>query len=155
MDALKGADMVFVTAGMGGGTGTGAAPIIAECAMEVNALTVGIVTKPFIFEGKQRMDKAEFGISRLSKSTDALIVIPNQNLLQIANKKTTFRDAFNLADDILRQGVQGISEIITIPGFINVDFADVRTIMKGAGNAIMELELEEETIKPLELQNPL
>ncbi len=160
MDALRGADMVFVTAGMGGGTGTGAAPVIAECSMEVGALTVGIVTKPFNFEGKQRMDKAEVGISRLGKSTDALIVIPNQNLLQMANKKTTFRDAFNIADDILRQGVQGISEIITIPGIINLDFADVQSIMKGAGNAIMGIGIGRGDDKSLEaaraaIQNPL
>lgn len=160
MDALRGSDMIFVTAGMGGGTGTGAAPIIAECAMEVQALTVGIVTRPFIFEGKQRMDKAEIGISRLSKSTDALIVIPNQNLLQLANRKTTFRDAFNLADDILRQAVQGISEIITIPGIINVDFADVKSIMQGAGNAIMGIGVGRGDDKAVEaakmaIQNPL
>ncbi len=160
MESLRGADMVFVTSGMGGGTGTGAAPIIAECSMEVGALTVGIVTKPFTFEGKQRMDKAEVGINRLSKSTDALIVIPNQNLLQLANKKTTFRDAFFIADDILRQAVQGISEIITIPGIINVDFADVKSIMKGAGNAIMGIGIGRGDDKAVEaakaaVQNPL
>ncbi len=160
MEVLRGADMVFVTSGMGGGTGTGAAPIIAECSMEVGALTVGIVTKPFLFEGKQRMDKSEVGINRLSKSTDALIVIPNQNLLQLANKKTTFRDAFFIADDILRQAVQGISEIITIAGIINVDFADVKSIMKGAGNAIMGIGIGRGDDKALEaakaaVQNPL
>lgn len=160
MDSLRGADMVFVTSGMGGGTGTGAAPIIAECAMEVGALTVGIVTKPFMFEGKQRMGKADQGINRLSKSTDALIVIPNQNLLQLASKKTTFRDAFFLADDILRQGVQGISEIITVSGIINVDFADVRSVMKGAGNAIMGIGIGRGDDKSIEaakaaIQNPL
>ncbi|MDH4127487.1 MAG: cell division protein FtsZ [Spirochaetota bacterium] len=136
-EALKGADMIFITTGMGGGTGTGAAPIIAEIARETGALTVGVVTKPFRFEGKQRSEKAEKGISQLVKIVDTLITIPNQNLLTLVDKKTSFKDAFLLADDVLRQGVQGISDIITIPGLVNVDFADVRAIMSNAGNAIM------------------
>ncbi len=135
--SIKGADMIFITAGLGGGTGTGAAPIIAEIAKETGALVVGVVTKPFRFEGKQRMEKAEIGSSKLVKIVDTLITIPNQNLLNFVDKKTSFKDAFLLADDVLRQGVQGISDIITIPGLINVDFADVRAIMKDAGNAIM------------------
>ncbi|MDR2035760.1 MAG: cell division protein FtsZ [Coriobacteriales bacterium] len=137
-EALEGADMVFVTAGEGGGTGTGAAPIVAEIAHDtIGALTVGVVTKPFSFEGRKRMAQAEDGIMLLAQNVDALIVIPNDRLLQIVEKKTTMLDAFRIADDILRQGTQGITDLITIPGTINVDFADVRTVMKTAGTAMM------------------
>ncbi|MDR1712907.1 MAG: cell division protein FtsZ [Coriobacteriales bacterium] len=136
--ALAGADMVFVTAGEGGGTGTGAAPIVAEIAREeIGALTVGVVTKPFGFEGRKRKAQADDGISLLSSKVDTLIVIPNDRLLQIVEKKTSMLDAFRIADDILRQGIQGITDLITIPGHINVDFADVRTVMKDAGTAMM------------------
>ena len=134
---LEGADMVFVTAGMGGGTGTGGAPIVAEIAREVNALTVGVVTKPFSFEGRRRQQQAEKGIELLREKVDTLIVIPNDRLLQVAEKRTSILDAFRLADDVLRQGVQGISDLITVPGLINLDFADVRTIMVNAGSALM------------------
>src|SRR5690606_19909833 len=126
-----------VTAGMGGGTGTGGAPIVAEIAREVNALTVGVVTKPFSFEGRRRQQRAEKGIELLREKVDTLIVIPNDRLLQVAEKRTTILDAFRLADDVLRQGVQGISDLITEPGLINLDFADVRTIMVNAGSALM------------------
>src|SRR4051812_33749513 len=137
-EALKGADMVFVTAGEGGGTGTGAAPVIAEIAKnEIGALTVGVVTKPFTFEGSQRMRQAEEGIARLREVVDTLIVIPNERLLSIVERRTSILDAFRAADDILRQGVQGITDLITIPGLINLDFADVRTIMQDAGSALM------------------
>src|SRR3954471_17157020 len=137
-EALKGADMVFVTAGEGGGTGTGAAPVIAEIAKEeIGALTVGAVTKPFEFEGKKRMAQAEEGIDRLRKEVDTLITVPNEKLLQIVERRTTILEAFREADDILRQGVQGITDLITIPGLINLDFADVRTIMRDAGSALM------------------
>ncbi len=134
---LEGADMVFVTAGMGGGTGTGGAPVVAEIAKEVNALTVGVVTKPFAFEGRRRQQQAEKGIEMLKDKVDTLIVIPNDRLLQVAEKRTSILDAFKLADDVLRQGVQGISDLITVPGLINLDFADVRTIMDNAGSALM------------------
>jgi cell division protein FtsZ len=137
-EALAGADMVFVTAGEGGGTGTGAAPVVAEIARdEIGALTVGVVTKPFGFEGRKRRMQAEDGISLLSRKVDTLIVIPNDRLLQIVEKKTSMLDAFRIADDILRQGTQGITDLITIPGLINLDFADVRTVMKDAGTAMM------------------
>jgi cell division protein FtsZ len=137
-EALKGADMVFVTAGEGGGTGTGAAPVIAEIAKEeIGALTVGVVTKPFGFEGTQRTRQAEEGIARLREVVDTLIVIPNEKLLAIVERRTSILDAFRLADDVLRQGVQGITDLITIPGLINLDFADVRTIMTDAGSALM------------------
>ncbi|MGI6033075.1 MAG: cell division protein FtsZ [Coriobacteriales bacterium] len=137
-DALSGADMVFVTAGEGGGTGTGAAPVVAEIAMEeIGALTVGVVTKPFGFEGRKRMSQAEEGIQLLSQKVDTLIVVPNDRLLQVIDKKTSMLDAFRVADDILRQGTQGITDLITIPGLINLDFADVRAIMKDAGSAMM------------------
>lgn len=134
---LKGSDMVFITAGMGGGTGTGAAPIVAEVAKETGALTVAVVTKPFDFEGKKKMKLAEEGIRRLREAVDTLIIIPNQYLLKIVEKRTPIREAFLMADDVLRQGVQGISELITITGEINIDFADVRTIMSGQGDALM------------------
>jgi len=134
---LKGADMVFVTAGMGGGTGTGAAPVVAEVAREVGALTVGVVTRPFTFEGRRRAQQAEAGITDLKNKVDTLITIPNDKLLQVVDKKTTMNDAFSIADDVLRQGVQGISDLIAVPGLINLDFADVKTIMKDAGSALM------------------
>jgi len=134
---LKGSDMVFVTAGMGGGTGTGAAPIIAQIAKEVGALTIGVVTKPFTFEGAHRMQSAELGITQLKEQADTLIVIPNDRLLQIVDKRASLQDAFSAADDVLRQGIQGISELITVPGLINLDFADVRTIMSEGGAALM------------------
>jgi len=136
-NVLKGADMVFVTAGMGGGTGTGAAPIIAKIAKEQGALTVGVVTKPFNFEGKNKMQLAEAGIEKLHKEVDTLIVIPNQHLMKIIDKKTPIKQAFLLADDVLRQGVQGISDLITKAGEVNIDFADVRTTMEGKGDAIL------------------
>ena len=137
-DALAGADMVFVTAGEGGGTGTGAAPVVAEIAMEeIGALTVGVVTKPFGFEGRKRMSQAEEGIALLAQKVDTLIVVPNDRLLQVIEKRTSMLDAFRIADDILRQGTQGITDLITIPGLINLDFADVRAIMKDAGSAMM------------------
>ncbi len=137
-EALKGADMVFVTAGEGGGTGTGAAPVIAEIAKhEIGALTVGVVTKPFLFEGSQRSRQADEGIERLGDQVDTLIVIPNEKLLGIVERRTSILDAFRMADDVLRQGVQGITDLITIPGLINLDFADVRTIMHDAGSALM------------------
>ena len=137
LEVLKGADMVFVTAGMGGGTGTGAAHVVAECAKEVGALTVGVVTKPFMFEGKRRMNQALSGLETLKSKVDALITIPNDRLLQVIDRRTSMLDAFRIADDVLRQGVQGISEMISVPGFINADFADVRTIMSNAGSALM------------------
>jgi len=137
-EALKGADMVFVTAGEGGGTGTGAAPVIADIAKnEIGALTVGVVTKPFEFEGSQRTRQAEDGISRLREVVDTLIVIPNEKLLSVIERRTSILDAFREADNVLRQGVQGITDLITIPGLINLDFADVRTIMHDAGSALM------------------
>lgn len=136
-DLLFGADMVFITAGMGGGTGTGASPVIAEVAKESGALTVGVVTKPFAFEGIRRMQSAEEGIASLKDNVDALIVIPNQRLMDVVDKKMPFQDAFKLADNVLGQGVQGISDLITVPGLINVDFADVRTIMMDSGTALM------------------
>ena len=136
-DALKGADMVFVTAGEGGGTGTGGAPIVAELARELGALTVGVVTRPFSFEGKRRGDQAERGIQELAERVDTLIVIENDRLLQVVEKQTSILEAFRIADDILRQGVQGITDLITVPGLVNLDFADVRTIMRDAGSALM------------------
>jgi cell division protein FtsZ len=136
-EALKGADMVFVTAGEGGGTGTGGAPIVAELAKELQALTVGVVTKPFAFEGRRRSQQAETGIENLRDQVDTLIVIENDRLLQVVEKKTSVVEAFRMADDILRQGVQGITDLITVPGLVNLDFADVRTIMREAGSALM------------------
>src|SRR4051794_4407062 len=136
-DALKGADMVFVTAGEGGGTGTGGAPVVAEIARELGALTVGVVTRPFSFEGKRRGDQAERGIQELAERVDTLIVIENDRLLQVVEKQTPLGEAFRMADDILRQGVQGITDLITVPGIVNLDFADVRTIMRDAGSALM------------------
>lgn len=136
-EALEGADMVFITAGMGGGTGTGAAPVVAEVAREVGALTVAVVTRPFKFEGKRRNASAELGIKNLKERVDAIIVIPNDKLLDISKENVTMMEAFGYADDILRQGVQGISDIIVVPGLINTDFADVKTIMTQAGSALM------------------
>lgn len=137
IEALEGADMVFVTVGLGGGTGTGAAPIIASLAAELDALTVAIVTKPFQFEGRHRMRQAEAGLDELRSVVDTLITIPNARLLQASDRNTSLSDGFKMADDVLRQAVQGISDLITTPGFINVDFADVRTIMKNMGIALM------------------
>ena len=136
-NALKGADMVFVTAGMGGGTGTGAAPVVAQIAKELGILTVAVVTKPFSFEAKKRMQNAERGIASLKEKVDTLVVIPNDRLLQVVERKTTFTEAFALSDEVLRQGVQGISDLISIPGLINLDFADVKTIMYDTGMAHM------------------
>jgi cell division protein FtsZ len=136
-DALKGADMVFITAGEGGGTGTGGAPILAELSREVGALTVGVVTRPFTFEGRKRAQQAEQGIQNLADQVDTLIVIENDRLLQVVEKRTSIVEAFRMADDILRQGVQGITDLITVPGLVNLDFADVRTIMSEAGSALM------------------
>lgn len=135
--ALQGADMVFVTAGMGGGTGTGGAPVIARISREIGALTVGVVTRPFSFEGRKRNQQAEIGIQGLREEVDSLITIPNDRLLQVVDKHTGFNDAFKIADDILRQGVQGISDLIAVPGVINCDFADVQTIMQNTGSALM------------------
>src|SRR5437588_8976136 len=137
LEALEGADMVFVTAGMGGGTGTGGAPVIADLARQVGALTVGVVTKPFMFEGKRRLKQAEHGISELKNAVDTLITIPNQRLLAVSNERTTLLDTFKKADEVLLNAVQGISDLITIPGLINVDFADVRPIMSSMGVALM------------------
>jgi cell division protein FtsZ len=137
IEALEGADMVFVTVGLGGGTGTGAAPIIASLAAELGALTVAVVTKPFPFEGRHRLRQAEAGLEELRSVVDTLITIPNERLLQTVDRKTALGNAFRLADDVLRQAVQGISDLITVPGFINVDFADVKAIMKGMGIALM------------------
>ena len=136
-ETLRGADMVFVTAGMGGGTGTGAAPIVAQAAKEMGILTIGVVTKPFTFEGKKRLSQAERGIESLKGKVDALVVIPNDKLLQIIDRKTSINDAFRMADDVLRQGVQGISDLIAVTGTVNLDFADVKTIMKDTGMAHM------------------
>jgi cell division protein FtsZ len=136
-EVLKGSDMVFVTSGMGGGTGTGAAPIVAQIAKEVGALTIGVVTRPFTFEGSRRAQSAEAGIGKLKEHADTLIVIPNDRLLQMVDKRASLHDAFRLADDVLRQGIQGISELITVPGLINLDFADVRAIMSEGGAALM------------------
>ncbi|AHF07711.1 cell division protein FtsZ [Desulfitobacterium metallireducens] len=137
LETLKGVDMVFVTAGMGGGTGTGAAPIVAEVAKELGALTVGVVTRPFTFEGRKRAMQAEKGIAELKSKVDTLITIPNDRLLQVVDKNTTIHEAFRIADDVLRQGVQGISDLIAVPGLINLDFADVKTIMRNTGSALM------------------
>jgi cell division protein FtsZ len=136
-EALKGADMVFITAGEGGGTGTGGAPVVAELGQEIGALTVGVVTRPFAFEGRKRADQAERGIDELRDRVDTLIVIENDRLLQVVERQTSVVEAFGMADDILRQGVQGITDLITEPGLVNLDFADVRTIMRDAGSALM------------------
>jgi len=140
-NVLRGADMVFVTAGMGGGTGTGAASIVAQIGRELGSLTIGVVTRPFSFEGQRRIQVAEAGIDKLKEQADTLIVIPNDRLLQIVDKHVNLQDSFKIADDVLRQGVQGISELITVPGLINLDFADVRTIMSEGGAALMAVGL--------------
>lgn len=140
-DMLKESDMVFITCGMGGGTGTGASPVVAEIARELGALTVAVVTKPFAFEGRQRSEIADRGWEELSRNVDTIITIPNDRILQIIDKKTTFIEAFKTVDEVMRQGVQGISELITIPGLINVDFADVKTIMRDTGSALMGIGL--------------
>ncbi len=142
-EVLEGADMVFITAGMGGGTGTGAAPVVADVARELGALTVAVVTKPFSFEGKKRANAAELGIKSLRDRVDAIIVIPNDKLLQISKENVTMLQAFGYADDVLRQGVQGISDLIVVPGDINTDFADVKTIMSNAGSALMGIGIAE------------
>ena len=135
--AIRSADMIFITAGMGGGTGTGAAPVVASIAKELGVLTVGIVTKPFAFEGKRRMSQAEAGIAELSEQVDSLVVIPNERLKYVSEQKITFKNAFNIADDVLRQGVQSISELINVTALVNLDFADVKSIMENAGYAHM------------------
>ncbi len=160
VDHLAGSHMAFITAGMGGGTGTGAAPIIAQAARELGVLTVGVVTKPFQFEGTKRMRQAEEGVEALQKVVDTLIIIPNQNLFRIANEKTTFADAFNLADDVLYQGVKGITDLMVRPGLINLDFADVRAVMDEMGKAMMgtgEASGEDRAIQSAEkaIANPL
>ncbi|MBR0059897.1 MAG: cell division protein FtsZ, partial [Selenomonadaceae bacterium] len=137
INALRGSDMVFITAGMGGGTGTGAAPVVAECAREIGALTVGVVTRPFTFEGPKRKKNADIGIENLKRHVDTIITIPNDRLLQVVDKKTPMTQAFTIADDILRQGVKGISDLIAVPGLVYLDFADVKSIMSNAGSAIM------------------
>lgn len=150
-EALGEADMVFVTAGEGGGTGTGAAPVVAEIAREeIGALTVGIVTKPFSFEGRTRRNQADQGVDLLSQKVDTLIVIPNDRLLEVVDKKTSMLDAFRIADDTLRQGIQGVTDLITIPGLINLDFADIRTVMKDAGTAMMGIGIAEGENRALE-----
>jgi cell division protein FtsZ len=138
-EALKGADMIFITAGMGGGTGTGSAPVVAQIAREVGALTVGVITRPFTFEGARRRDNADKGIEELRDRVDTLITIPNDRLLQVTDKKTPMSEAFRIADDVLRQGIQGISDLILVPGLVNLDFADVKTIMSNAGSALMAI----------------
>ena len=159
-EALRGADMVFVTAGMGGGTGTGAAPIVASCAKEMGILTIGVVTKPFTFEGKKRLTQAERGIESLKGKVDTLVVIPNDKLLQIIDRKTSIVEAFKMADDVLRQGVQGISDLIAVPGLVNLDFADVKTIMLNTGIAHMGVgrasgESRAEDAAKQAIQNPM
>jgi cell division protein FtsZ len=136
-EVLKGADMVFITAGKGGGTGTGGAPVVAEIAKQIGALTIGVVTRPFSFEGRRRSVQAESGIQRLKEKVDTLIIIPNDRLLQVSDQKTTMLNAFKMADEVLLQGVQGITDLITTPGLINTDFADVKMIMTNAGSALM------------------
>ncbi len=137
VQALDGADMVFITAGMGGGTGTGAAPVVAKIAKELGALTIGVVTKPFCFEGKRRLNQALQGLERLKETVDALIVIPNDKLIEVVERRTTMKEAFQVVDEVLLRGVQGISDIITVPGLINVDFADVKAVMESSGSALM------------------
>ncbi len=137
VQALDGADMVFITAGMGGGTGTGAAPVVAKIAKELGALTIGVVTKPFSFEGKRRLNQALQGLEKLKETVDALIVIPNDKLIEVVERRTTMKEAFQVVDEVLLRGVQGISDIITVPGLINVDFADVKAVMQSSGSALM------------------
>ena len=153
-EVLKGSDMVFVTAGLGGGTGTGAAPVVAQIAKEIGALTIGVVTRPFTFEGTHRSKSAEMGAAALKEHADTLIIIPNDRLLQIVDKRAGLQEAFKVADDVLRQGIQGISELITVPGLINLDFADVRTIMSEGGAALMavgEASGEDRALKAAEI----
>ena len=154
-EALRGADMVFVTAGMGGGTGTGAAPIVAAAAKEMGILTIGVVTKPFTFEGKKRLTQADRGIESLKGKVDTLVVIPNDKLLQIIDRKTSIVEAFKMADDVLRQGVQGISDLIAIPGLVNLDFADVKTIMAHMGIGRASGENRAEDAAKQAIQSPL
>lgn len=159
-ELMKGTDMVFITAGMGGGTGTGAAPVVAEIAKSENVLTVAVVTTPFAFEGRKKLALAQEGIAKLRESVDTLILIPNQYLLKVAENNTPIKQAFLMADDVLRQGVQGISELITEPGEINIDFADVRTVMKGKGDALMGIGIGEGETRALDaarqaISNPL
>ncbi|MCS7298797.1 MAG: cell division protein FtsZ [Spirochaetia bacterium] len=156
-DALRGSDMVFITCGMGGGTGTGAAPVISQIARELGALTVAVVTKPFLTEGKKRMDRAEEGIKKLKQHVDTLIVIPNQNLFKILDKKTPIEQAFLKADEVLMQAIQGMSDIITKPGLINVDFADVRTVLKEGGEALMGIgvDTDPKSVAQKAINNPL
>ena len=156
-DALRGSDMVFITCGMGGGTGTGAAPIIAQIAKEIGALTVAVVTKPFITEGKKRMDRAEEGIKKLKQNVDTIIVIPNQNLFKVIDKKTPLIQAFHKADEVLMHAIQGMSDIITKPGLINVDFADVRTVLKEGGEALMGIGVDSDpkVVVQKAINNPL
>ena len=142
-EVLEGADMVFITAGMGGGTGTGGAPIVAKVAREQGALTIGVVTRPFMFEGSQRTKSAEEGIEKLKEQVDTLIVIPNDRLLELTDRRVSLVESFSMADDVLRQGIQGISELITVPGLINLDFADVKTIMSQGGAALMAVGIGE------------
>ena len=151
--ALEGADMVFVTAGMGGGTGTGAAPVVCEISKNMGILTVGIVTKPFVFEGKKRRENAEQGIARMRQNVDALIVVENSNLIKALTKGTSMLDAFREADSVLKRGVQGITDLITIPGFINIDFADVKTIMKDSGVAHMGIGIADGEQRALDAAN--
>jgi cell division protein FtsZ len=160
INAMDGSNMIFITAGMGGGTGTGAAPVIAKAAKERDILTVGVVTKPFHFEGARRMKTAEQGLEEMAKYVDTLIIIPNQNLFRIATENTTFADAFRMADEVLHSGVRGITDLITMPGLINLDFADIRTVMCGMGKAMMgtgEAEGDDRAIKAAEeaISNPL
>src|SRR5580704_8646340 len=160
LESLQGSNMVFITAGMGGGTGTGAAPVIARVARESGILTVGVVTKPFHFEGVHRMRTAEAGIEELQKFVDTLIIIPNQNLFRVANERTTFADAFKMADDVLHAGVRGVTDLMVMPGLINLDFADIRTVMSEMGKAMMgtgEAEGERRAIDAAEaaISNPL
>ncbi|MEO1028535.1 MAG: cell division protein FtsZ, partial [Pseudomonadota bacterium] len=157
---LDGAHMVFIAAGMGGGTGTGAAPVIARAAREKGILTVGVVTKPFGFEGARRMNSAEGGLSEIAKYVDTMIVVPNQNLFRVANESTTFADAFRMADDVLYAGVRGITDLMVMPGLINLDFADVRAVMSGMGTAMMGMGMGEGEGRALEaartaIENPL
>src|SRR5262250_1346128 len=159
-DHLQGAHMVFVTAGMGGGTGTGAAPVVARCAKDAGILTVGVITKPFHFEGMRRMRVAEQGIVELQKVVDTLLIIPNQNLFRVANEKTTFADAFAMADQVLHSGVRGVTDLMVMPGLINLDFADIRTVMSEMGKAMMgtgEAEGDNRAIRAAEaaISNPL
>lgn len=156
-DALRGADMVFITCGMGGGTGTGAAPVVAQIAREIGALTVAVVTKPFIVEGKKRMDRAEEGIKKLRQFVDTIIVIPNQNLFKVIDKKTPLVQAFHKADEVLMHAIQGMSDIITKPGLINVDFADVRTVLKEGGEALMGIGVDSDpkSVAQKAINNPL